>query len=223
MNAADSHRHALPLRPLDVLGRIPDMGAVQVGIRVGGALLEGIGPVLRVHEDRGEIVLHGPGSETRIAVSAIARIVCDQMVMARIMPFLELLDADGSALVKITALDGLEAFDAALDGIQRTALDAASPPARPAAGDVEPASGPLREAQAAGTPVTLAASKPGISHRWTGRFGNVSFERGFLNVIEPDMHLHVRAGGIADWREEPAGQFSALDKDGVAIGLTLAR
>ena len=72
-----------------------------------------------------------------------------------------------------------------------------------------------------GKPVTLAAMKPGVSHRWTGTISGASFSHGFLNVIQPDMHLHVRAGAIADWREGPEGTFGALDTDGKAIGLTL--
>mgnify|MGYP001133003610 CR=1 FL=1 len=69
--------------------------------------------------------------------------------------------------------------------------------------------------------MALAAKKPGVTHRWTGTIAGVSFSHGFLNVIQPDMHLHVRAGAIADWREGPEGTFSALDADDTAIGLTL--
>jgi putative heme degradation protein len=221
MTEPASHRHALPLEPLAVLGRVTGIGSALIGIRAGGALLEGIGTVESVTEEAGDIVLRGPGRETRIAVDAIAGIVTDQMAMATVMPFIELFDADGNALAKITALDGLERFDAALDGIARTPLDAAPPAPRPAPGDDAPADGPLKAAEAAGKPVTLAARKAGISHAWTGTISGVSFGRGFLNVIQPDMHLHVRAGAIADWHEGPEGTFSALDADGTAIGLTL--
>lgn len=221
MTEPASHRHALPLEPLAVLGRVAGIGSALIGIRAGGALLEGIGTVESVSEEASDIVLRGPGRETRIAVAAIAEIVADQMAMATIMPFIEIFDADGNALAKITALDGLERFDAALEGIVRTPLDAAPPAPRPAPGENEPTDGPLKAAEAAGKPVTLAARKPGVSHTWTGAISGVSFGRGFLNVIQPDMHLHVRAGAIADWRESPEGTFSALDADGAAIGLTL--
>ncbi|WP_029075994.1 hypothetical protein [Kaistia adipata] len=221
MTEPASHRHALPLEPLAVLGRVPAIGSVLIGIRAGGALLEGIGTIESVGEEAGDIVLRGPGRETRIAADAIAQVVIDQMAMKTVMPFIELFDADGNALAKITALDGLEPFDAALEGIARTPLAAAAPAARPAPGEGEPADGPLKAAADAGKPVTLAAKKPGISHRWTGTISGASFSHGFLNLIQPDMHLHVRAGAIADWREGPDGTFGALDADGKAIGLTL--
>jgi putative heme degradation protein len=221
MTEAASTRHALPLDPLAVLGRVTAIGSALIGIRAGGALLEGIGSVESVSEEAGDIVLRGPGRETRIAAGAIGSIVTDQMAMKTIMPFIEIFDADGNALAKITALDGLERFDAAFEGIARTPLDAAPPAARPAPGDSEPADGPLKAAADAGKPVTLTAKKPGVSHRWTGTISEVSFSHGFLNLIQPDMHLHIRAGAIGDWREGPQGTFSALDADGAAIGLTL--
>src|SRR5690606_26917485 len=116
----------------------------------GGALLEGIGTVASGTEEAGDIALRGPGREARIEAGAISSIVTDQMAMATITPFIEFVHADGDALAKITALDGLEGFDAALDGIKRTPLDAAPPAARPAPGDNEPADGPLKAAEAAG-------------------------------------------------------------------------
>src|SRR5690606_41562817 len=139
MTESASTRHALPLEPLAVLGRVTDIGGALIGIRAGGALLEGIGTVESVTEEAGDIVLRGPGRETRIEAGAIGSIVTDQMAMATIMPFIEIFDASGNALAKITALDGLEGFDAALDGIRRTPLDAAPPAARPAPGDNAPA------------------------------------------------------------------------------------
>ena len=138
MSEPASRRHALPLEPLAVLGRVTEIGNALIGIRAGGALLEGIGTVESVVEEAGDIVLRGPGRETRIAAAAITGIVTDQMAMKTIMPFIEIFDVNGNALAKITALDGLERFDAAFQGIARTPLDAAPPAPRPAPSDGEP-------------------------------------------------------------------------------------
>lgn len=218
-----SHRQALALDPFAVLSRVPAIGSLILGVRADGALLEGIGTIESVEQEDGFVVLRGPGRETRFEVSAIANIVTDQMVMKNVMPFIEIFDAGGATIAKLTALDGLERFDAALDGIARTPLDAAPAAARPGPGD-EPVDGPLKAAEAAGKPVTLQAVKNGVVQRWTGTLTSVSFSHGFLNAMQPDMHLHIRAGAIASWRKESADGsdvFSAIDGTGKPIGLTL--
>ena len=224
MTDSVSHRQALALDPFAVLSRAPAIGNMILGVRADGALLEGLGPIDSVMQEDGFVVLRGPGRETRFEISAIANIVTDQMVMKNVMPFIEIFDADGVTIAKMTALDGLERFDAALEGIARTPVDAAPPAARPGPGD-EPADAPLKAAEAAGKPVTLKAVKNGVVHHWTGTLTSVSFSHGFLNAMEADMHLHIRAGAIASWRQETVdGQtvFSAIDGDGKAIGLTLS-
>ncbi|WP_018185217.1 hypothetical protein [Kaistia granuli] len=215
-----SHRQLLAHEPFAVLSRVPALGNLILGIRAGGALLEGLGAIDTVSLEDGFAVLKAPARETRFKLAAIAGIVTDQMVMASVMPFLELLDAEGNTIAKLTVLDGLERFDAALAGLERTPIEAAPPAARPGPGD-EAADGPLKAAEAAGKPVTLQAVRPGARHRWTGTLTSVSHSHGFLNAMQPDMHLHVRAGAIARWREEPAGEFNALDAEGRPIGLTM--
>ncbi|BCP54212.1 hypothetical protein K32_28290 [Kaistia sp. 32K] len=219
-----SHRQALALDPFAVLSRVPAIGNMILGVRADGALLEGLGAIDSVELDNGFAVLRGPARETRFELAAIAKIVTDQMVMKNVLPFIEIFDADGNTIAKMTALDGLERFDAALEGLARTPLDAAPPAARPGPGD-GPADGPLKAAEAAGKPVTLKAVKHGVEHRWTGTLTSVSFSHGFLNAMEADMHLHIRAGAIASWREESVDGltvFSAIDGNGKAIGLSLS-
>lgn len=218
-----SHRQLLALEPLAILSRVPAIGNLILGVRADGALLEGLGAIDTVTEEDGHAVLRGPGRETRFDLAAIASIVTDQMVMANVLPFLELLDAGDNTIAKLTALDGLERFDAALEGLGRTPLDAAPPAPRPGPG-AEPADGPLKAAEASGKPVTLQAVKHGVVHRWSGTLTSVSFSHGFLNAMQPDMHLHIRAGAIAAWHEasvDGSAAFSAIDGNGKPIGLTL--
>ncbi|HEV7285794.1 MAG TPA: hypothetical protein VGN75_13150 [Kaistia sp.] len=218
-----SHRQALAVEPFAVLSRVPAIGNLILGVRADGALLEGIGAIDTATLEDGYAVLRGPGRETRLELAAIAQIVTDQMVMKNVLPFLEILDSQGNTIAKLTALDGLEGFDAALDGLARTPLDAAPAAARPGPGD-EPADGPLKAAEAAGKPVTLQAVKTGVVHRWTGTLTSVSFSHGFLNAMQPDMHLHIRAGAIGAWNKQSvdgSDVFSAIDGAGKAIGLTL--
>ncbi|WEK49682.1 MAG: hypothetical protein P0Y66_18555 [Candidatus Kaistia colombiensis] len=218
-----SHRQALAPDPFAVLSRVPAIGNLILGVRADGALLEGLGAIDSVELEDGFAVLRGPARETRLDLSEIGSIVADQMVMKNVMPFLEVLDAAGNTIAKLTALDGLARFDAALEGIGRRPLDAAPPAARPGPGD-EPADGPLKAAEAAAKLVTLQAVKNGVVHRWSGTLTSVSFSHGFLNAMQPDMHLHIRAGAIASWSKESADGsdvFSAIDRNGKAIGLTL--
>lgn len=218
-----SLRQVLAHEPLAVLRRVPAIGNLILGIRADGALLEGLGAIDSVEQEDGFAVLRGPARETRFELAAIATLVTDQMVMANVLPFIEMLDADGNTIAKLTALDGLERFDAALEGIQRTPVDAAAPAGHPGPGDA-PDDTPLKAAETAGRPVTLQAVKHGVAHRWTGTLTSVSFSHGFLNAMQPDMHLHIRAGAIASWRKESvdgSDVFSAIDGNGKAIGLTL--
>ncbi|MCX5578414.1 hypothetical protein [Kaistia terrae] len=218
-----SHRQVLAHDPLAVLRRVPAIGNLILGIRADGALLEGLGAIESVELEDGFAVLRGPARETRFELAAIATLVTDQMVMTNVLPFIEIFDADGNTIAKLTALDGLERFDAALEGIARTPVDAAPPAARPGPGDA-PDDAPLKAAETAGSPVTLQAVKRGVVHRWTGTLTSVSFSHGFLNAMQDDMHLHIRAGAIASWSKESvdgSDVFSAIDSNGKALGLTL--
>ncbi len=47
---------------------------------------------------------------------------------------------------------------------------------------------------------------------------------GFVNVMRPDFHLHLRSGAIARWRREQHGAVTELvaeDHGGAALGLVL--
>nr|WP_145994372.1 hypothetical protein [Mesorhizobium loti] len=48
---------------------------------------------------------------------------------------------------------------------------------------------------------------------------------GYVNVIQPDFHLHLKGGAVANWRREDDGEqvrFLAITEDGNEIGLAVS-
>lgn len=85
---------------------------------------------------------------------------------------------------------------------------------------------PLTAANNSGTEVAIEMQKPGLVQRWSGLVPAINPAMGFINIIAPDFHLHVRGGTVARWDSQDAGvnghvRLTALDADGKPIGLAL--
>lgn len=224
-----SFRQALPLDPLGILQRAPSIGRALVGVRAAGALLERVGTLDPVIEEDGFAISRGDGRETRLQIGAVAAIVCDRSETPHdtILPYVDFLGRDGESLLKVTGLDGIGKFDEALAGLDRRPLPYLAPPDRPAipVTSEDPGAKPLQAALASGAEVTLRAERAGISQSWSGAIRSLSFGHNYINVIQSDVHLHVRGKAIAEWRETAADDVQtwvAIAESGAALGLTLS-
>lgn len=224
-----SYRQQLPLDPLEILQRANGFGRSLIGVRAGGALLERVGTLNPAIEEDGAAVSRNDAAETRLDIAAVASIASDRSETPHdtILPYVEFLDADGETILKITGLEGIERFDAALAGIERSALPYLAPverlPVPVTPEDI--AAVPLARVKASGGTVTLTATRLGIRQSWTGQVVKLSFGHNYINVIQPEVHLHVRGRAISAWteaREGGAVTLTAIGENGEPLGLTLA-
>lgn len=229
MTEPTSYRQSLPLAPLDILARAAAMGRSLVGIRAPGVLLERIGIFDGVALKDGRIVAANASGRTAIDPATITAIVADRSETPHdtVLFYVDFLDAAGASVIKVTALEGPERFDAALEGLPRAPLPYVPPlPRATVAVDPQDIGGaPLVAASASGAAVTLAVSRPGAEQAWTGPLDAIRFGHSYVNVIQADVHLHLAAGGVSSWRRAEDGgrvTLTALDADGQPIGLTVA-
>ncbi|MCX5496967.1 hypothetical protein OSH11_19845 [Kaistia dalseonensis] len=224
-----SYRQSLPLEPLAILQRAVLMGRALVGVRAGGALLERIGILDGIVEENGLIVSHGARHETRIDPKAIVAIVADRSETPHdtVLTYIDFLDRNGDSVIKVTALDGPEGLDATLEGFARAPLPY-QPPLERSAVAVEPSdigAVPLLAAKANGDAVTLAVTRAGSFQSWTGVIEKVHFGHNYINIIQPEVHLHLRGQVIGSWDTEVEGDrlvLTALDPADAPIGLTVS-
>ncbi len=228
MTEPTSYRQSLPLEPLAILTRAAAMGRTLVGVRAPGALLERIGRFDGVVLQDGLITAREGDRRTVIDPAIIASVVADisETPHDTVLHYVDFLDADGASVIKVTAMDGPEPFDAALAGLPRAPLPYVPPlPRTTIAVDRSDAGGvPLLAASASGLPVTLSVRRPGAEQSWTGLIEKVTFGHSYVNVIQADMHLHLAAGCVATWDRTEAGEtviFSAADDAGGRIGLVV--
>ncbi len=224
-----SRRQSLPLEPLALLTRAAAMGRTLVGVRAPGALLERIGRFDGLEMDGDMIVAAHENGRTVIDPSAIAVIVADvsETPHDTVLTYMDFLDADGASVIKVTALEGPEAFDAALDGVPRAPLPYVPPlPRTTIAVDPADAGGvPLVAANASGLTVTLAVRRAGAEQSWTGLIEKIVFGHSYVNIIQADMHLHLAAGAVAAWDRSGNGNdvtLTAVDGAGAPIGLVVS-
>ncbi len=229
MNNPISRRQSLPLEPLALLQRAAAMGRTLVGVRAPGALLERIGRFDGVALDGGLIVAAHENGRTVIDPSVITAIVADvsETPHDTVLTYMDFLDANGVSVIKVTALDGPEAFDAALSGVPRAPLPYVPPLPRTTI-PVDPADAggvPLVAAHASGLTVTLNVRRPGAEQSWSGLIEKIVFGHSYVNIIQPDMHLHLAAAAVAAWDRSGSGDdvtLTAVDGAGAPIGLSVA-
>lgn len=234
MTATPNPRERLKQAPQDILARLPEMGRVMLSARGGGATHERIGTVERVAVEGTSIVLAGAAHDSRLDLGAIACLVADRTSRMRdkSLPRIECVDASGETLYSLIALDGPELFEQALAAFgPGEALEPKEKPA-PGTGGEKPelAEGDLGAAtfaaiRATQIPVTVELRRPDLHQLWKGVLPEAKPAMGFVNLMESDFHLHLKAGAVALWvrREGAAGvELHAEDAEGTPLGLVMA-
>lgn len=234
MTETPNPRERLTRSTEEVLAALPRMGRVMLSARGGGATHERIGTVEAVSVDAGTIVLSGSAHDSRLALGAISGLVADRTSRMRdkSLPRIECQDAAGETLYSLIALDGPELFEQALAPFgPGEALAPKEKPVPPAGGekpevpenDLGAAS--FAAIKATGLPVSVELRRPDLHQSWRGELPEVKPAMGFVNLIQGDFHLHLKAGAVARWlRREVAGgvELHGEDSDGVALGLVIA-
>lgn len=222
-----SARERLTVDVADLLGRLPEMGRLMVTANRMGATHERIGHIESVRFDAGWANLAGAGHDSRVALDAIAGIVVDRTSVMRdkVYPRIELLRADGRTLCSIVGFEGPEPFDAALAAFgPGEPLDPAEAETPAERGEVAPNDAglaPFESAARQGGAVVIALSLDGFEQVWKGHIEAVKPAMGFINVMRPDFHLHLKANAVARWSEE-GPRLCAQDAAGHALGLSIA-
>jgi putative heme degradation protein len=229
MSEVRHDREQLTETPLAVLRRLPAMGRVMLTANHGGATHERMGVVEHVTEADGKALCGGAAHDSAIALAAVQAVYVDRTGKMRdkVLPRLEFHDADGKAMFSFVGLEGLAPFDAGLVGATGVPV-AAKPrePSEPATlNDGDPGSAPFDAACRAGAEVTIAFSRPGLAQSWSGVIDSVTPAMGFINVMRPDFHLHLRGGAVARWRRNGLGngtvEMIAEDANGASTGLVV--
>jgi len=212
------------------------MGRVMLSVSDRGATHERIGVVDAVTVDPDAVHLAGNAHDARIDLGIVVGVVADRSgrMKDKVLPRLEFQDASGTTLFSIIGLDGIEPFDRALEAVGAGApLPEKERPAPPAAGGNAPAevpaddigAQPLHVAKDRGEPIGIVYRGNGLEQRWTGTVAEVRPAMGFINIIQPDFHLHLKAGAVARWRSEAGDGGTALhaeDAEGRPLGLVLS-
>jgi putative heme degradation protein len=230
MNDNTALRQQLTAPPERVLTRLVAMGKVMIVAQDGGVTHERIGTVEKVIKADGRLVFAGSAHDCSVDVTQVASVVADRSgkMKDKVLPKLELLDANGELVFSVVGLDGIEKFDDAIARYDGTAVEPRPKQAGSQAtlDDDDPAMAPLTAANASGAEIAIEMTKPGMLQRWSGLVPAMNPAMGFINLIAPDFHLHVRGGCVARWESrdaEAAGhvRLTALNADGNPIGLAL--
>ncbi|MGE4323871.1 MAG: hypothetical protein AB7E60_12700 [Sphingobium sp.] len=210
-----------------LLGRFDDCGPLQITVRCDGVGHEQFGRLqLRAAGDR--LLVEGDMTLT-IETAMIDRIILNQQRGLTV--------ADQHRIDFVTR-DNVTAFsllNLAEDSRWRTELnDMIGEPVHdaplqlfPAGQDaaLDPALPILDAACRAGSPVEVQLAKPGASATWRGQIHALSASRDYVNVIQPDFHLHLRGGRIPRWEEERdaggAPFYRAIDPQGEGMDLSI--
>lgn len=212
-----------------VLNHMPEIEKVMVVLRHAGATHERIGPVGSVQTQGSTIHLAGEVHTVQIDPTQVARLVLDtsSQMQGKCFPSVEFQDAEGEALFSVIAMDGAEAFVAAFDGQAKTAQEPKERQMPAMSKTPDDLSGDqgfilLDRLRNEGAEVEIRMDLPGRSQHWRGRIEDVKPAMGFANVMTGDFHLHLKAGAVAEWREDAEG-YAAYDADGKATGLRVVR
>lgn len=212
-----------------VLARLPRMGSVMVNTRYCGATHERMGVVDEVVRVDGMLHCRSAAHDSEIDPSTIEAVIVDRTGRMKdvALPRIDFHDRTGVVVFSVIGMDGSAPFEAGLDGLaEKPIIDDVEKPAREPAAlvDGDQGSRPFEAAMKSGATVTIELGRPGFRQRWTGMIGGVSPAMGFINVMRPDFHLHLRGGAVASWRAETAEagrRLSALSPDGEATGLSI--
>ncbi|MDR7123967.1 hypothetical protein [Pseudotabrizicola sp. 4114] len=232
--------HPAPLTPPDlpplerlvgaapgrVLERLPRMGRVMVIAKTGGATHERIGVVQAVTPEAGRLRLSGACHAATIDPAPVAQILIDRrsVMQGNAYPRLTFLDNSGAVIAAVVSMEGGAPMEAALTGFARLAVvpEPSDPPTAASETPAEQDAGfvLLSALAESALPVTIAVDQTGFTQSWQGRIETVRPAMGFINVMTPDFHLHLRAGAVAGW-QIVEGRHIALNALGQPTGLTI--
>ncbi len=200
---------------------VPSIGKVMLMRSACGITFERIGPVASVTmEDDKQCRFIGTGREgqpgewhAQIDSSAIRSVLVDRsnVMKDKVYPRLVLRDADNRSVLTIIGFDGLEPFDRALSRFSESSIEV--DPVSEAVSIAAPTSSqrvPDALSLVAGKDVPVALSfingSSYLARPW-GPVDEIRLAMGFVNIIEPDFHLHVKEGAIGWWQEEENPAF----------------
>jgi hypothetical protein len=231
MNASGTYRERerLLCKPLALAQALPAMGRVMLTAQAGGVTHERMGQVEEVRLEGDFLHVSGDTHAARIDVRAVNAITVDRTIRMkdRILPRIDLVDANRRVMIGIVALDGPALFETAIAHFETGDPMVAEP--RPAFGRTsnesdELGSAPFLAAKADGHPVTIEFRQDSVFQSWTGVIDDVKAAMGFINVMKPDFHLHLRNVTISTWNRMTTGDqvgLIGLDASGNDVGLIL--
>ena len=216
MNNETNPREKLAQAPAEILKRLSAMGRVMLSTRSGGATHERMGVVEAVTITGNEVRLSGAFHDSRIDLATVVRIVADRTskMRERVLPRLECQDASGEALEPFGAGEMLER-------IQREA------PGSGGSADVpedDLGARSFAAILASGEPIAIDIERAGLFQHWQGALPEPKPAMGFVNIMQGDFHLHLKAGAVSSWEwTESAGTvvLEARDSEGKGFGLVL--
>lgn len=219
-------RQELTATPAEIGLLLPGLGRVMVALSVGSAAHERIGRVAHVARRGGTLCL---GEETELDLGAVRRVVLDRgsVMRGQVYPRLEFQDGAGAVLMRVVGMEGEGPFEtnlAHLLGPAPSPHEAVPTPAAEASPEVAPedcaATTLLRRLHAAGGPVRVALRTGPAWQAWEGVPPEPRLVMGYVNLIEPSFHLHLRLGSVSGFHASEEG-WEAVDDTGVRFGLTL--
>ena len=210
----------------EILDRLPRIGRLMVSASTDGITHELIAPVDEVtHHERGVSLFQRTSKDvSQVMAGDVARVVVDRSSVMRdkVYPRLGFETADGRMQFSVVGFEGLEPFDAALEGIAEARAPKTEAPEAPRA-EAPALPDPRRIPDALALAASSAAdftlgyeAKGGLLQFWTGRIAELKPAMGFINVILPAFHLHVKDGAIGWWQPYPFRQPG--NPDGSATG-----
>ncbi|MBT1158179.1 hypothetical protein J1C56_21500 [Aminobacter anthyllidis] len=233
MTARTPHkRERLDVAPAALLARLPAIGRVMINSERLGATHERIGTVDQVRIEDGWLVCQGTEHNSRIELAAIATVIVDRTSVMRekSYPRIELRGVDGESIANVTGFEGLEPFDALLGEFPQGAPLPLEDRPSANAGDRKELDAddaglePFAAAERSGGRVRIEFSRPSFWQAWEGDMPAVKPVMGYVNVMQPDFHLHLKGGSVSGWRRESGAdqlRFVALAIDGAETGLTV--
>lgn len=232
MNQQRLQRERLLHPAADVLEAAGRLGRVMLTTSRDGATHERMGAVERVMRSGLRVRLTGAAHDAEIDTAALGAVILDRSgrLKDKILPRLDFHGRDGMVLFSLVGLDGLEPFDAGIAELRGMPAVAPPPPTSPERAEVaeaDPGAIPFEIARSAGVPVSIELQREGLRQAWSGTIEAVRSAMGFINVMQPDFHLHLRAGAVAAWRmradraEAGGVELLAEDARGDWIGLAV--
>jgi hypothetical protein len=233
MTARTTHkRERLDVPPAELLARLPAIGRVMINSERRGATHERIGSVETVRIEDGWLVCEGAEHNSRIELAAIATVIVDRTSVMREKPYprIELRGTDGESIANVTGFEGLEPFDAVLaafpQGVELAVEERSgnSLDERKELDADDAGLEPFAAAERSGGRVRIEFTRPSFWQAWEGDMPTVKPVMGYVNVMRPDFHLHLKGGSVGGWRREDATdqlRFVALTTDGAETGLTV--